>query len=181
MNRVILSIIILLVIGVCVVVEIQNLPCDHVNTHTDTVEANCSTAGISTVICDDCGEVLSSRTLSKNNKHTIVAGRCALCGEEKCEKTGGNHTFKVYRKDDGTCKQVGYEWKRCSGCGYDKIAETTLGKHTYVDGVCSLCGDIDKDYVPKTGDNSIVIIAGMFVVAMVSALSYVYLKKARPC
>ncbi len=183
MNRVILSIIILLVIGVCVVVEIQSLPCDHKNTHTDTVAATCSSTGSSTVVCDDCGEVLSTRTVAKNDKHMIGTGngKCSLCGAEKCSKTGGNHTFKVYRSEAGTCKKIGLEWKKCSGCGYDKVSETVYGKHTYEDGVCTLCGDLDKDYVPKTGDNSVVIMASMFVVAMVSALGYVYLKKASPC
>ena len=181
MNRVILSIIILVTIGFCVMFEIQSLPCDHAKTHTDTVASTCVKGGTSSVICDDCGEVLSTRTLAKNDKHTIVAGRCSLCGAEKCEKTGGNHTFKVYRSTPGTCKERGYEWKRCSGCGYDKVAETVFAEHTYVEGVCTLCGDLDKDYVPKTGDNSVVVMASMFVVAMVTALGYVYVKKETSC
>jgi LPXTG-motif cell wall-anchored protein len=181
MNRVILVVIYILVVALCLTFEIMGSPCKHENTHTDTVASNCTKGGTSTVICDDCGEILSTRTLAKNDKHTIVAGRCSLCGAEKCEKTGGNHTFKVYRSTPGTCKDRGYEWKKCSGCGYDKVAETVFGDHTYVDGVCSLCGDVDQDYVPKTGDNSVVIMAGMFVVAMVSALGYVYVKKETSC
>ena len=181
MNRVILSIIILLTIGVCIMFEIQSLPCEHENTHTETVASTCVKGGTSTVICDDCGEEVSSRSLAKTDKHTIVAGRCSLCGAEKCEKTGGNHTFKTYKTKLGTCLERGFEWKKCSGCGYDKVAETVFADHTYEEGVCTLCGDIDKDYVPKTGDNSVIIMASMVIVAMVSALSYVYLKKATPC
>ena len=129
MNRVILVVIYILVVALCLTFEIMGSPCKHENTHTDTVASNCTKGGTSTVICDDCGEILSTRTLAKNDKHTIVAGRCSLCGAEKCEKTGGNHTFKVYRSTPGTCKDRGYEWKKCSGCGYDKVAETVFGDH----------------------------------------------------
>lgn len=178
MNRVVLVIVFVLVISLCLVYE-MNLPCKHKETRTETVAATCVKTGTIKVICKDCDEVVSTKTLPKSDKHVIVAGRCGVCGAEKCSKTNGNHTFKVYRSEPGTCLKRGIEWKRCSGCGYDKVAETVFAAHTYEEGVCTLCGDIDKDYVPKTGDNSVVIIAGMVVVAMVSALGYVYVKKEK--
>ena len=54
--------------------------CEHTNTTTNTVDATCTAAGSTTVVCNDCGVTVSTTELPKLD-HTYVDGKCE-CGAE---------------------------------------------------------------------------------------------------
>lgn len=53
--------------------------CTHANTTTNTVAASCGVAGSETVVCNDCGETVST-TVIEATGHNYVDGTCANCG-----------------------------------------------------------------------------------------------------
>ena len=53
--------------------------CTHKNTTTNTVDATCTAAGSKTVVCDDCGETVSTTPIDMLD-HTYVEGVCGSCG-----------------------------------------------------------------------------------------------------
>ena len=53
--------------------------CAHENTTTNVVEATCTTAGKTTVTCNDCGEIISTQTTSALG-HSYVGNVCQSCG-----------------------------------------------------------------------------------------------------
>ena len=61
--------------------------CAHENTTTNTVDATCAVAGTKTVVCDDCGETVSTETLEATGEHTYVNGVCSVC-QYKCTHAG---------------------------------------------------------------------------------------------
>lgn len=54
--------------------------CAHENTHTETVDATCTTAGHTDTVCDDCGETIKTETIDalghKWDDGTVVAATC---------------------------------------------------------------------------------------------------------
>lgn len=61
----------------------SNLPdvptCEHTNTTTETTDATCTTAGLITTTCDDCGEEISSEVIPATG-HNYTDGICSVCG-----------------------------------------------------------------------------------------------------
>ena len=64
--------------------------CTHENT-TTTSTATCTQAGIETVTCDDCKEVISTDTIEANG-HNYVDGICSVCGEEDPDYNAGGES-----------------------------------------------------------------------------------------
>lgn len=99
--------------------------CDHDHTTRTETPATCTEDGSVTVICDDCGEVLSTETLPA---------------------TG--HTTVVKNAKDATCTEPGYTGdKVCTVCG--ETVETgeviPAAGHSYKDGKCTVCGAADPN------------------------------------
>ena len=114
------------------------LGCEHENTETkDAVAATCTEDGYTgDRVCQDCGA-------------TIETGEVILA-------TG--HTEKVIPGKTATCTETGLtEGKKCSVCDEVLVAqeEIPMVAHNYVDGVCTVCGAEDPDYVaPCTHENT---------------------------
>ena len=99
--------------------------CEHTNTTTTTVDATCTVAGATTVICDDCGETISTTVISA---------------------TG--HTEETVTGKAATCTAIGLtDGKKCSVCGVTTVAQSEIDAlgHNYVDGVCSKCNEKDPE------------------------------------
>ena len=110
-------------------------------THTDygtterTVPATCGKAGRVDTICDNCGEVVSTRELPPTGAHVWGNGvvttaptettpgvrtfTCSGCGQTRTEAipATGAHDYRFTKTVDPTCTDGGYDLYTCSGCG----------------------------------------------------------------
>ncbi|MBQ3015713.1 MAG: hypothetical protein IJD79_02925 [Clostridia bacterium] len=98
--------------------EVAASACAHENTTETTTNATCTEDGITTVTCNDCGEVVSSNVTA--------------------EATGHQNTTEA--TTDSTCSEAGSTTVTCNDCG--KVVSTTpidLKDHCFFDGVCHVC------------------------------------------
>ena len=63
---------------------------------------------------------------------------------------GHSYTSKVTTA--ATCTTAGVKTYTCE-CGHTYTEEIPATGHTYVDGVCTVCGAVDPDYVPEEPDS----------------------------
>ena len=109
--------------------------------HTDygtterTVPATCGKAGRVDTICDNCGEVISTRELPPTGAHIWDNGvvttaptettpgvrtrTCTVCGDirEEAIPATGAHDYRFTKTVAPTCTDGGYDLYTCSGCG----------------------------------------------------------------
>jgi len=101
---------------------------NHPNMTKTVVPPTCYEEGYTLYSCPDCGE---------NFKHEIVAPT--------------NHPNMTKTVVPATCIEEGYTLHSCPDCGdsFKREIVPATGKHTYVDSICTVCGDgckhIDDD------------------------------------
>ena len=128
-------------------------------THTDygtterTVPATCGKAGRVDTICDNCGEVISTRELPPTGAHVWGNGvvttaptettpgvrtfTCRGCGDirEEAIPATGTHDYQFTKTVDPTCTDGGYDLYTCSGCGATERRNLTdAAGHKWDDG-----------------------------------------------
>ena len=104
-------------------------------THENTVPATCGEAGRTETICDNCGEVVSTKEIPATGAHTWDNGTvtteptettpgvrtftCAVCHATRTETipATGAHDYQFTRNVAPTCTTDGYDLYTCSGCG----------------------------------------------------------------
>ncbi len=104
-------------------------------THENTVPATCGEAGRTETICDNCGEVVSTKEIPATGAHTWDNGTvtteptettpgvrtftCAVCGQTRTETipATGKHDYQFTKNVAPTCTADGYDLYTCSGCG----------------------------------------------------------------
>ena len=110
-------------------------------THTDygtterTVPATCGEAGRVDTICDNCGEVISTRELPPTGAHVWGNGvvttaptettpgvrtfTCTVCSQTRTETipATGAHDYQFTKNVAPTCTDGGYDLYTCSSCG----------------------------------------------------------------
>lgn len=104
-------------------------------THENTVPATCGEAGRTETICDNCGEVVSTKEIPATGAHTWDNGTvtteptettpgvrtftCAVCGQTRTETipATGAHDYQFTKNVAPTCTTDGYDLYTCSGCG----------------------------------------------------------------
>ena len=104
-------------------------------THENTVPATCGEAGRVDTICDNCGEVVSTKEIPATGAHTWDNGTvtteptettpgvrtftCAVCGATRTETipATGAHDYQFTKNVAPTCTADGYDLYTCSGCG----------------------------------------------------------------
>lgn len=104
-------------------------------THENTVPATCGEAGRTETICDNCGEVVSTKEIPATGAHTWDSGTvtteptettpgvrtftCAVCGQTRTETipATGAHDYQFTKNVAPTCTADGYDLYTCSGCG----------------------------------------------------------------
>ena len=110
--------------------------CEHEKTHTETVEATCTTVGSTKTVCDDCGETIKTETLDalghdyKLDESKTVASTCTVAGSETyvCSRCGDTYTQQLSLAEHSfkevtvasTCTTAGYTVQRCEVCGFEK-------------------------------------------------------------
>ena len=104
-------------------------------TTENTVPATCGEAGRTETICDNCGDVVSTKEIPATGAHTWDNGTvtteptettpgvrtftCAVCGQTRTETipATGVHDYQFTRNVAPTCTADGYDLYTCSGCG----------------------------------------------------------------
>ena len=104
-------------------------------TTENTVPATCGEAGRVDTICDNCGDVISTKEIPATGAHTWGNGTvtteptettpgvrtftCPVCGATRTETipATGEHTFVFTKNVAPTCTTDGYDLYTCSGCG----------------------------------------------------------------
>lgn len=104
-------------------------------TTENTVPATCGEAGRVDTICDNCGEIVSTKEIPATGAHTWGNGTvtteptettpgvrtytCTVCDATRTETipATGEHTFVFTKNVAPTCTTDGYDLYTCSGCG----------------------------------------------------------------
>ena len=104
-------------------------------THENTAPATCGEAGHVDTICDNCGDVVSTKEIPATGAHTWDNGKvtteptettpgvrtftCAVCGATRTETipATGVHDYQFTKNVAPTCTADGYDLYTCSGCG----------------------------------------------------------------
>ena len=104
-------------------------------THENTVPATCGEAGRVDTICNNCGEVISTKEIPATGEHTWGNGTvtteptenepgvrtftCTICGATRTETipATGTHDYQFTKTVAPTCTADGYDLYTCSGCG----------------------------------------------------------------
>ena len=104
-------------------------------THENTVPATCGEAGRTETICDNCGDVVSTKEIPATGAHTWDNGTvtteptettpgvrtftCDVCHATRTETipATGAHDYQFTRNVAPTCTADGYDLYTCSSCG----------------------------------------------------------------
>ncbi len=115
--------------------------------HT-TVESTCTRSGTQLRSCTSSGcTQTQTRTLPKLDHNYDANGVCTVCGGEESVA----HTWGLWTEDTpSTCTEAGIETRVCSDCMLSESRELPLAPHTYVNGICSVCG-ANKAQEPDPG------------------------------
>ena len=111
---------------------------EHVHTESDWIiveESTCTKEGKKQKECTSCKEVISVETIEKTN-----------------------HTKVIDKAVESTCKETGLtEGSHCSVCKEIIKQQKTIDKleHNYVDGICTICNDIDPNYVVENASEGL--------------------------
>ena len=130
-----------------------------------TTERSCTTEGVKTYTCSECGEARveiipaghdwsESVTVEKTcETDGEITRTCNDCGETETEVIPAGHTWL-----DGTviteptCTEPGTKEVTCSVCGASETQEINVLGHTFVNGRCTRCGAGIEDVVtPNEG------------------------------
>ncbi len=79
---------------------------------------------------------------------------CDDCGRAHGDVDPSNHNFTTYMYNgDATCEADGTETATCDRCGVGntRTAAGTARGHSYVDGICTVCGAEDPGYAATGG------------------------------
>ncbi len=71
---------------------------------------------------------------------------CDNSSENSCDHEWNNWEIT----QEATCTQKGEKERICDICGYKDTKSVPKESHTYENGVCSACGDVDEDYETPT-------------------------------
>ena len=127
-------------------------------------EATCITDGYKQRVCKTCGaeDVV---TIPATGEHNYANGVCTVCGGKKPAHV---HVFGEWTvTTEATCTHKGQRTRMC-GCGASEIEDIPQTVHSYVDGVCEVCGAAEPGYQPpqKQGCNSSLVGGGAALLAL---------------
>ena len=123
----------------------------HTHSYTETVTpATCSAQGYTTYTCSICGASYVTEYMSALD-HNYVDGTCTRCGAKDPNYNEHTHKYQI-ETVEATCTRPGYTYHWCIWCGKNYIdGMTDATGHTYVNGVCSVCGVSGKTNVTDSG------------------------------
>lgn len=132
-------------------------PCKHKWIVTESVAAECITAGYEKYKCELCGKT-DQKTLESIGEHDTYlfsesSGTCQspaqknyachVCGGIVLTETGGYGDHKWWVSySEPTCDEDGGTYAQCEICGEEKLNVLPATGHNYVGGECTNCGDV---------------------------------------
>lgn len=146
----------------------------HTASESEYKAPTCTESGWSDgTTCSVCGEVLKAQVEIPALGHTeqiipaveadcentgLTEGKkCSVCGEilvAQVVAPAKGHTEEILSAKAPTCTDSGLtEGKKCSVCGEILVAQTEIpstGVHSYVNGECTVCGDVKDGWVKIT-------------------------------
>ncbi|HIR39298.1 MAG TPA: hypothetical protein IAB90_02845 [Candidatus Coproplasma stercoripullorum] len=128
---------------------------------TVTTESTCTTDGVLTYTCTNCGDSYTEAITASGHDYesTVTAEAtcteegvrtytCANCGDSYTEvipATGHNYTSRITSQPG--CTTTGLRTYTCINCG-DRYTQTIVATgHNYVGGVCTVCGYIHQHII----------------------------------
>ena len=148
--------------------------CTHEHTEEVIVDATCTQDGSKSIVCQDCGETLSTEVIPATGHETeLVNAKAATCtedgytGDQVCKKCGETivkgevipatgHETELVGAKDATCTEDGYTGNQvCKICGEVVVKGEAIHAtgHHYEDGKCTDCGAEDPNYQPGQPEN----------------------------
>ena len=122
-------------------------PCTHTwDEGTVTTAATCTTTGVMTYTCTNCGET-KTQTIAVMD-HTYENGVCKNCG--LCSHNWGEGSVTTAP----TCTAAGVMTYACGRCGETKTEAIAATGHSFTDGACSVCGvpEVCTDHAWNEGE-----------------------------
>ena len=119
--------------------------CSHAKTHdVEKVPATCSQEGSVETVCDVCGEVVETTSVSKTD-HKWDEGKVTT--DPKCEKEGVK-TFTCKNDPEHTKTEpvaaLGHKWE-----SYEIVKAETEEEDGEIKRTCSVCGETITEKIPK--------------------------------
>ncbi len=115
--------------------------------------ASCTADGSKVLRCSVCGfkKTVTEKAFHSDPAHFVYASQGASGHTVTCDTCGGilssleGHTLFA-KTQDASCTETGWVRKVCRGCGYyEEISTLPAAGHTFVDGVCTVCGEPETD------------------------------------
>lgn len=83
--------------------------------------------------------------INADHIHTYVDGICTECGEKDPNAEVHIHSYTENITKQATCTEAGEKTLTCT-CGDTKTESIPATGHTYVEGICTECGEKDPEY-----------------------------------
>ena len=146
----------------CGATDVENIPTLHAQgdcfERTGGVSANCYNDGRDILKCTICGysKYVVTKAYHSDDSYLVYISngdnnhyaQCTVC-EETLEPVAHDF-FTVY---SNSCTEAGTADQVCRDCGHTVVGEAVEAHgHHWRDGVCTVCGEKDPDYVEPTPD-----------------------------
>lgn len=131
--------------------------CNHSQTsEVAGYDATCLQDGLtSAIVCDECLKVIQDHTIIPALGHKYFDGICIRCGAKEIKNCAHAHTYNI-NEVLPTCTSKGKtSGVRCLDCGalITVPQEVDALGHTYVDHICTRCGD-KEEVQEESGNNN---------------------------
>ena len=141
--------------GECGYIKYVEIPSHHENEEMYVYSEDSKYIGSHEIFCAVCEESIGSETHSMMSQYTNT---CTEAGQHikvcfHCPKTEVVEDVPAhghYMKETTvapTCTEEGYTGGKCYNCDYEEGETLAALGHSYVDGVCTNCGEADPDAV----------------------------------
>jgi len=129
----------------------------HSYAESITTPATCAAAGEKTFTCSACGNTYNEpipaahtpgEAVVVNATCTVAGSKTISCSIEGCgevlstEVIPAGHSYTENVTKEATCTAAGQKTLTCA-CGDSQTVELPANGHTYVEGVCSVCGEAE--------------------------------------
>ena len=123
-----------------------------------TQPSTCTRPGTIVYTCRECGCSKTENLPSPDHQYGNLIPKDDMCHSKTCMHCGdkiiSEHTWNSGAvTEDADCVKDGTKMYTCTGCGYTHTEVIPAYGHSYITGVCEVCGQEDPDYVPVISGN----------------------------